>query len=79
MDARNYEKGRLETLSKSLFAKDIMDITYTNVAMKLSEAAIQAITVVKFYESYMGKNGHLSSENIKEHIDQVIQYVCTCN
>ena len=72
--ATNYEQGRLDCLSKTIFAKDIVDRTATNVAMRMSESAINAITIVKFYENYMDKYGRVSWDNFQDYIDQVMHF-----
>ena len=42
-----------------------------NKATKLLDMAIKTITLIKFYENYMGTNGRLSWETYKEKLVQV--------
>ena len=72
MEATHVEAFRLISLSKFVFSKDMVDINNTTTAMKLCEEAINFITVVKFYESYMDKHGRLMWEEIKDAIDQFV-------
>ena len=43
-----------------------------NSAMKLSEAAIRAITTIKFYENYLDKHGRLSWDSYKDNLEKAV-------
>ena len=69
----NHEQMRIDFLSRYIFVQDFASIENMNAAMQLSEAAIKCITIVKFYENYLDKDGRLSWDNYKESIEQALQ------
>ena len=72
VEETKYENARLQSLAKFIWNQDLNDIAHMNTAMKLAEAAIKTITMVKFYENYMDKYGNPSWENFKGDIDKVL-------
>ena len=60
MEAINFEQTRLQSLAKFVWLQDMIDITNMNVAMKLSEEAITSVTILKFYDNFMVRNGRVS-------------------
>ena len=60
------EQTNIDLLARFIFSQDFAAIEHTMKATKLSEAAIESITTVKFYENYLDRHGRLSWGNYKD-------------
>ena len=67
----NGETSRVDFLAKYIFISDMKKIDNMNRATKLLDIAIKTITLIKFYENYMGRNGRFSWETYTEKLVQV--------
>ena len=54
------------------------DITIMNLAMRLCDEAVRAVTRLKFYENCQDRNGRLQWEDFKEMVDKVMYNIVVC-
>ena len=66
------EQVKIDFLAKYIFVQDLADIENMNSAMKLVDAAIRAITTIKFYDNYLDKHGRLSWDSYKDNLEKAV-------